>query len=225
VVVVLAIGASVAVVLTREDDDEGATTAPVSSTTPPTSITAPVDRSTAVWPWPSSSVRYQDPVAAARGFAVDFVGFVDPVVGEFQAGDSRSGEVAVQRNANGPVTTVLVRQLGNDRTWWVLGSSTPNIVLEEPRALASVSSPVTLRGTSTAFEATVNVELRQDDAREPLATTIVMGGANGEMGPFARSLSFSTPRTTRGAIVLLTVSPEDGRVAEATIVRIRYGPS
>ena len=131
----------------------------------------------------------------------------------------------MRRNANGPVTTVFVRQLGNDETWWVLGSSTSNIVLDEPRALASVSSPLTLRGMSTAFEATVNVELRQDDAREPLAKTIAMGGANGEMGPFEESVSYATPRATVGAVVLLTISPEDGRVAESTVVRIRYRSS
>ena len=159
------------------------------------------------------------------GFAADFVGFVDPVVGDFQAGDSRSGEVPVRRSANGTVTTVFVRQLGNDGTWWVLGSSTPNIVLDDPRALALVSSPVTLRGTSTAFEATVDAELRQDGAKEPLAKTIVMGGANGEMGPFQASLSLATPRARAGSVVLLTISPEDGRVGEATVVRIRYGSS
>ena len=78
---------------------------------------------------------------------------------------------------------------------------------------------------STAFEATVNVELRQDNAREPLAKTIAMGGANGETGPFEGSVSYATPGATAGAVVLLTISPEDGRVAESTVVRIRYRSS
>ena len=92
VIVVAAVGVSVAVVLTRGDREERAgraptsttattSTIPATTTTPPARSTTPVDLSTAVWPWPSSSVRYQDPVAAAHGFSVDFVGFVDPVVG------------------------------------------------------------------------------------------------------------------------------------------------
>ena len=50
-------------------------------------------------------------MSAARGFATDYVGFTDPIVGEFQQGDARSGEVPVQATVIGPITTVLVRQL------------------------------------------------------------------------------------------------------------------
>ena len=138
---VLAVVAIAVVVYLVARDDDGDSTAPAvtttTTTTSPGTTTAPttslpVDTSTAVWPSPSSTTRYADPVSAARGFATDFVGFVDPIVGEFSQGDTQSGEVPVQATPIGPTTTVLVRRLGD--SWFVLGSSTPNIRLTSPTA-------------------------------------------------------------------------------------------
>jgi hypothetical protein len=145
-----------------------------------------------------------------------------PIVGAFQAGDPASGEVPVRASSRGPVTTVIVRQLGTDGTWWLLGAATPNIRLTDPAALAKITSPVRLRGTSTAFEATVNVSVRQDNSAKALAETYVMGGANGQMGPFDASVTYQAPTSRYGAIVLYTVSSETGHVAEATVIRVGF---
>lgn len=104
-----------------------------------------------MWPFPASTTRCGDPVEAAKGFAVTYLGFVDPVIGAFRAGDPRSGEVPIRASASGPETTIMVRQLANDATWWVLGASTPSLQLQAPTWNAPVSSPVTLSGQSTAF--------------------------------------------------------------------------
>src|SRR5690606_34132299 len=117
---------------------------------------------------PASGTRFDDPVAAARSFAVDFVGFPEPVVGAFLAGDSRSGEVPVQATEQGPVTTVLVRQLADDGSWWVIGSATPNIEVDAPSWLTAIDSPLHLAGRARAFEGTVNVEIRADGQKGPL---------------------------------------------------------
>lgn len=112
--VALLVVVAVVIALTRDNGNEASRSdsAPTEST--PTSTTeATVDTSTAVWPFVSGTTRYTDPVSAARGFAADFVGFTDPVVGDFRQGDSRSGEVPVQAKASAPVTTVLVRKLGD----------------------------------------------------------------------------------------------------------------
>ena len=110
IVLILGIAVGIAVVLAVEswrstDDDnlvpvETAQPAPVTTpvTTPPAvpapSITpsppapdANDPLAGAVWPLPDSETRYTDPVEAARGFAVDFVGFIDPVLGEFLVAD------------------------------------------------------------------------------------------------------------------------------------------
>jgi hypothetical protein len=200
-----------------------ATTTVAPTTTAAPSTTVPVDTSTAVYPSASSATRFDDPVAAARSFAVDLVGFVDPVVGELQQGDSQSGEVEVRASTSGPVTTVLVRRLGD--TWWVLGAATRNIELREPTALDTISSPVRLQGVSTAFEANVSVEIRQDGARRPLGEGYVMGGSMGELGPFDGTVTFADPSASMGAIVLYTASMENGNIWEASVVRVRLAPA
>jgi hypothetical protein len=181
-----------------------------------------VQPDTAVWPFAASSPGYADPVSAARSFAVTYLGFVDPLVGAFQQGDNRSGEVAVQASSRGPVTTVLVRILTPHNTWWVLGASTPNLQLQTPKTLETISSPVTISGKSTAFEATVNVQIRQDGELTPLKEDIVMGGSNDVLGPFSSTVEYSTPAATAGAIVLKTVSAKDGNTSEASVIRVNF---
>jgi len=180
-----------------------------------------------IWPTGASDVRYSTPLAVARAFALDYLHFVNPIVGQFRQGDARSGEVPIRTKAEGaapgPVTTVIVRQI--DASWWVLGAATPNIVLTQPAALATIRSPVQLRGTSTAFEATVNVSIRQDDAAKPLVESFLMGGSNGQMGPFNASFTFAPPTRSYGAIALYTISPANGHVAEATVIRVRLSSS
>jgi hypothetical protein len=168
-----------------------------------------------------SDVRYTSPADAARGFATEFLGFEAPVFGEFQSGDGRSGEVEVRPRVNGPATTILVRQL-HDYNWWVLGATTANIQITEPAALASIASPVRLRGTSTAFEATVQTEVRQDGTTKSLGEGFVMGGSNGEFGPFDGTLAFGKPSADQGAVLLYTSSAENGQVWEAAVVRVTF---
>ncbi len=137
---------------------------------------------------------------------------------------ARSGEVVVQGTARGPRTTVLVRMLGTDGSWWVLGSATPNIQLSAPAVSATIASPVRLRGSSSAFEATVNVSIRADDRSQPLAEGYVMGGST-QLGPFDATMAFARSPSRFGAIVMYTMSSATGRVAEATVIRVRFaGP-
>jgi hypothetical protein len=239
----VALLAAAVVILVRDDDETAAppttastaptttsttpTTAPSTTpTTAPTTVTTlpitPPDTSTAVWPVASSETRYFDPVDAARGFAVDLVGFVDPVVGEFQAGDSRSGEVEIRPVANGPVTTVFVRQLTGSDTWWVLGSATTSIRVDEPSAGAVVSSPLRVTGTSTAFEGVVTVDVRENAAQNPIGHGFVMGGSMGEMAPFDGTVEFSVPSARYGAVILYTPSMENGQVWEAAALPVEF---
>jgi hypothetical protein len=196
------------------------------STAATSTTTTIIQRDTAVWPFVTSSTRFSDPVEAARSFAVAYLGFVNPAVGSFMQGDSRSGEVEVnavsESGAAGPKTTVLVRKLAPDDSWWVLGAVAPDIQLTSPAALAIVSSPVTLSGQSTAFEATVNVEIRQNGTLTPLKTDIVMGGSNGQMGPFSKAISFNRPTAKAGAIVMKVLSAANGTTWEAGVLSVRF---
>lgn len=236
VVAVAVIAALVgALVWARDDGDDTATeptttlapttaapTTAAPTTAPPTTTApAPVDTSTAVFPVAGTDVRFDDPVDAARAFAVDFVGFTDPVVGEFAQGDARSGEVAVRPTTDGPVTTVLVRQLGSDGTWWVLGSATADITVDAPGAGEAVTAPLTVRGTALAFEGVVNVEVREDGVRQPLGTGTVTGGGDIPR-PFSGEIDFSAPTQPYGAVLFLTRSEQDGQVWQAAVLRVGF---
>lgn len=239
---VVAAVAVIAIVVVVATDDDGevttaTTTAPaatdsttssaVVTTTTTTTIAstttvAPADTDVAIWPVASSSQRFTDPADAARSFATDFVGFTDPVVGEFLQGDSRSGEIELRPRADGPVTTVFVRQLGPDDSWWVIGTATANIEVDEPTALATIDNPVRLSGRALAFEGNVNVEVRADGADEPLATGFVTGRGDGQLGPFESELPYAIPGTGRGSVMFVTYSAENGQVWEAAVIRVHF---
>lgn len=233
-VALVAAGTALVVVRSGDDSTPTSTTRPTVTTAPSTTAaptsppttgpatttptTAPSgDTATAVWPFVGSSTRYADPRAAALGFAVDYLGVPDPSVGPFTAGDNRSGEVRVGK------MLVFLRQLGTDGSWWVLGSSADRIKLDTPTGLALVASPVRLRGRSSAFEANVSVEIREDGNRFPLGTGSVMGGAGPELEPFDGTVSFAEPSSAAaGAVVLFERSAADGRIGAATVVRVFF---
>lgn len=219
--IVLVVGALVlaGVVGVAVGREWGSVSTPTTSVT--TTTTAPVAQPpTAVWPFASTVTRFGDPVMAAQAFATEYLGFVNPVVGQFQRGDSRSGEVPVKATLTGPVTTVIVRQLTPTNSWWVLGASCPDIVVTAPSWSQRISSPVVVRGRSTAYEAVVNVAIRQDGTLAPLKSDTVMGGSMGAMGPFKKSISFASPSTSAGALMFRVVSPKDGHVVEASVIRV-----
>ncbi len=178
-----------------------------------------VDRSPAVWPV-AGAAGLADPVRAARAFAVDYLGFADPVVGSFAQGDSRSGEVEVRPLTTGPATTVLLRQLSGEDTWSVLGATTGNIDVTRPEAGATISSPVLVQGSALAFEGNVVVQVRQDGSDEPLGH-----GAGHRWrrrgAAVQRQHRLQPPTQTYGALVLLTHSAKDGSVWEAAVLRVR----
>jgi hypothetical protein len=191
----------------------GATTVPV----PPIEQLAH-----AIYPTSAMNVRFDDPVEAVRAFASGFVGFSNPVVGEFMAGDNRSGEVEVMAGGIGPVTTVFVRQLGPDDSWFVIGAATENIVVDQPEALAVIDSPLTVSGEARAFEGTVAVEIRGDDLSEALFTGFVTGSGDDQLGPFESVFEFEHPTTGGGSILFITNSPKDGTVMEVGALRVFF---
>jgi len=193
---------------TRESTTSQRTTEPVPATT------------SAVWPLAASTTRYATPEAAATGFATQYLGMTTPAVGTFAQGDSRSGEVPVRSTPTGPITTVLVRQLGKGSSWWVLGCGAQDITITTPVWDTSVSSPVALTGSSLAFEGTVQTQVRQDGTMQPLGAGFVTGGST-EKAPFSGTLGFATPSASRGAVVLQAISAKDGSVVEASVVRVR----
>ena len=200
----------------------GSVSTPSTSAKTTTTLGTTTQPETAIWPFTSTVTRFGDPVLAAQAFATAYLGFVNPIMGAFEQGDSRSGEVLVRATPNGPATTIMVRQLTPANSWWVLGASCPDIIVTAPSLSGRISSPVVVQGRSTAYEAVVNVELLQDGTLAPLKTDTVMGGSMGFMGPFKKSILFASPSSRAGALSFRTISPKDGHVIEASVIRVTF---
>lgn len=197
--------------------------APTSSTTSSAPTLSAEEARSVVWPQPGSRTVYDDPVQAATTMALQLAKFTSPLVGPFQQGDSRSGEVEVRPTSNGPVTTVLVRQM-SDGHWYSIGAVTDDLRLELPAAGDTIGSPVQVSGESTAFEGLVLVTVLRQGDPHPLGQLPVQGGANGAMAPFGGTVHYAAPDVGRpGAVMLSTDSAKDGRVWQATIVPVMLG--
>lgn len=201
-------------------DDEPSRSGTSSTTRPPagTSTTVrPGVRADAVWP--PQGRTFATPETVTRSFAVDLLGFRDPVIGPFRQGDNRSGEVDIRPRATGPVTMALVRQLGPGDAWSVIGATTEHIELDAPLAGAAITSPLVVRGRAVAFEGTVLVQVRTTSDPEPLGSGFVTGGGD-VLRPFEGRIAFRSAAATPGVLVLFTDSAENGEVWEAVAVPV-----
>jgi Immunoglobulin-like domain of bacterial spore germination len=238
----LGLGAAAAVVaiviglvaFTGDDDDpvssDGPTTSESTSTTEGTTTTEAttttttgfqgVDPDVPVYPDPTTSQRFTDPDSAARAFAA-FAGFTDPVFGEFQQGDSRSGEVEIRGFADGAPSVVLLRQLEDD-AWYVIGVTTDSIRLATPQIGATLTSPQPLEGQAYAYEGNVQVRLYADGVQEPIGETHVTGRGDGVLGDFSGEITFTNDTgATHGVLLLVSPSAMDGGAVEVSAIRVR----
>jgi hypothetical protein len=222
VLAALAVSVLGAAVGCGDRDDAGAHASPVADAVSARRPEAHAETDAAVWPAVSGSVRFADPVSAARTFAVEYVGFVDPLVGSFHAVDARSGDVPVRDHQGGPITTVQVRMLSPGDSWWVTGAASTILAVDQPLGQATIPSPFPLEGRSAAFKPTVDVQVRQDDHATPLEETTVDGGANNQMAPFSASITYPQADVPLGAVVLTKLSATDGNVAAVAVVRVRF---
>lgn len=203
--------------------EETTSSAPTTvATTAPADVLTPDEVAFTIWPSPESTTRFDDPAAAATSFATDLIGFTDPIVGPFQQGDARSGEVEVRAISNGPAATVLIRQYGPADSWWVIGAITPDIEVDEPQPQTAIDDPLRVSGRARAFEGTVQVAVYGDAGTEPLGTGFVTASGDETLGPFSEEISWSNPDGGWGSVVLFTLSAEDGRVWQASATRVGF---
>lgn len=229
------------------------TPAPVPPTTASstTSTTTAPPVSEAVFPgiWPFANqaavdryedgdARFEDAVATADAFARDYLGMLDPVVGEAVPVADRALEVQVRLRPRGedgqpvpdtgPTTLVRLRSYETsygDDVWTVVGAASPNIVVEQPAGAEPVSAPLSVRGEATGYEGTVIVNVRQDGMRagESLGEAVAIAGTYGELASFALDVAYTRPSESTGALVVTTDTGLDGvGVPEATVVPLAF---
>jgi Immunoglobulin-like domain of bacterial spore germination/Sporulation and spore germination len=98
---------------------------------------------------------------------------------------------------------------------------TPVILVESPLPGDTVSSPITLRGTSNTFEATMHVEARRG-ADLLTEETVTASSGSGERGTFEATLDVDAPP---GPITLVAYEPsaEDGTPLHTVTIPLTLG--
>lgn len=177
----------------------------------------------------SGSTEYDTPEGAAKAFLTVYGGMKDVKLGSFSEGEPidgrRTGRIgATSGRIPGLPMTVELAQVAPSEAWTVTEVLSRSIILDSPPRFATLSSPVKLTGRASAFEGTVNVEVRQDGqvSGQNLGTTFVTGSGDATPGPFEGSISFGLNTQPGGALVLIEHSAEDGSPIFLTVVRIRF---
>ena len=159
--------------------------------------------------WPAADVVFTTPEAAATDFVTQVFGD-GPVLGEFQAGDQRSGEIEVFASVDGaPIgnarSTLLLRQLGPADGWFVLAAVNESATITVPESGASVDAvPITVEGVALGFEATVVVSALVVGRAEPaLDQEVTMAGNFDGALPYSVILDLSD--ASPGDVVMLLV--------------------
>lgn len=227
------------VVLVVDDDEPGepaattSTTTTTASTTTTTSTSTSTTTTTAVtevdgfdvaFPNPETSRRFDGADAAALAFAIEVLGFDGPERisgdGPTDADVGTSHDVAFRLREAGPVTTIRT-EVADDGSWYVLGSTTPDIVVDAPLPFDSLATPFETMGRALAFEGTVDVEVRAQDGTE-LGSGFVTGSGTPPPGPFSARISYEPPpRPVPGVVIYRTLSARDGSVEQAVAVAVR----
>lgn len=200
-------------------------TADPTTTVPPTTAqqgTVPdAEAATIVWPAPAGGDAYDDPVVLVTDFAEEILGFTSPVVGEYQAGDSRSGEVEVRPVDDGPVTTVGVRRMSDDQLY-VLFAGTTEVELLLPTAGSAVDDPLQVEGWGRGFEGQVRVAVFDRDAGSELGHAFLTAGGEGELAPFVGEVAWQNPGGGWGAVVASVTAGDEGTTWAATALPVGF---
>jgi hypothetical protein len=200
------------------------TVSPTSTTDPGTSTTVPVPAQLAIWP--ATGTVFSTPEAAAADF-VDRVLAVPPALGAFEAGDSRSGEIAVYSVGEGGGTgtversRLLLRQLGPDDGWFVIAAAHDVSTVVTPAAGTTVpAGPITVAGIGHGFEASMMVSAYVAGDPAPIDAEHTMAGSMEDPGDYSVTLDLTgvAPGTTvmlmvRGGTGLETDPGEFGAIA------------
>ena len=177
-------------------------TAPVPDDTPSTTTTPPSDSDSEgeadVAMWPSSDVTHATPEAAARDFVAKVLD-VPPALGEFRAGDSRSGEIDVLSRGEGGSSsitraTLVLRQFGPRNGWFIVSAGSEGVSITNLSTGDKVDArAITVQGQARGFEGSVVVSayVRGDDVE--LAKKAIQAGSMGERKAYTATLDLAAP--------------------------------
>lgn len=168
--------------------------------------------------WPAPEVVFTTPEEAAADFASSLlVAEGDPLLGEFEQGDARSGEITVLfAGETGDLDPPLVRgrlvlrQIAPTDGWYVIAAIGEEVTIDAPSAAAEVTAgPVTVTGEATGPEGTVIVTaFPQGDTSAQIDLQIGAGGSFGDVEAYDVELDLTAVGS--GAVVALLVRNDPG---------------
>ena len=161
--------------------------------------------------WSSTDSLADSPAHSPEGAAIAAVETligVTPVLGDFMAGDNRSGEMIVYSPGETvPVerSLLLLRQLGPDDRWSVIGAINAAMTIDEPETRSVVpAGSVTVSGRGRGFEGLIVVSAHLiGDTIELIDQEIAMGGSLERSEPFHVELDLSD--TDPGDMIAIVV--------------------
>ena len=103
------------------------------------------------------------------------------------------------------------------------GGEQAAIVVESPEPGASVSSPVTISGTASVFEGTVQIRILDADGEEIASTFATANAGAPERGDFSKEVEFSIEEAQDGVVRLFeqnVASPSESPQRELFAVEV-----
>jgi len=175
--------------------------------------------------WPAPDVVFATPEEAAADFVSSVFG-VQPTLGEFRAGDQRSGEIDVLYD--GPEVSspqfrsgLALRKLTPTDGWFVLFGRNDAMTITTPGASANVArEPLSVEGRARGFEGTLNVVALAMGVATPLDTVIAQGGAFETPEPFSATLDLSSVAQGTVAIVVRGDTGLDDDPGEFSVIPV-----
>jgi hypothetical protein len=168
--------------------------------------------------WPAPDVVFATPEEAAADFvSAVLISEGDPLLGEFQQGDSRSGEIAVLfAGEAGDLVPPLeagvlsLRQISPTDGWYVIAAISDGVVIDTPSALEEVpAGTVAVSGEGRDFEGTLAVSaFPPGDDAATLDLEIGAGGALADLEPYSVELDLSG--AAGGDVVVILVRGDTG---------------
>lgn len=186
---------------TTTEASTSTTAEPTTTSTEPVTLEQPAI-------WPAAEVVFSTPGDAAEDFVSNVLG-VPPALGEFQQGDSRSGEIEVlslpEGGGEGVIRSVLLmRQLGPDDGWFVIGAVSAANTIASPESMAAVAAgPVEVTGEGRGFEGTLVIEAFVAGDSELFEQQITQGGSFETPEPYSVTLDFSGQDSGTTMLVLV----------------------
>ena len=148
--------------------------------------------------------------ACPEDAAIDFVSKVfgvPPNLGEFQQGDSRSGEIDVLSPAEGGGVAIrsvlLLRQLGPDDGWFVLAAIGENTIASPASGSEVAAGPVEVSGEGRGFEGLVVVEAFPAGDATQLDQQLTQGGSTEATEPYSVTIDLSGAASGDTVLILV----------------------